>query len=75
VIERQLAHQNRNQVRASYNHATYMAERQAMMQAWADLVDAISGHPSSMVTFLPRTASEFTLIQSGTNYSSSTGMP
>jgi len=75
VIERQLAHQNRSQVRASYNHATYMAERQTMMQAWADLVDAILGHPSNVVALSPRTTSEFTPIQSGTNYSSSTGMP
>ena len=39
VIERQLAHQERNRVRASYNHATYLPERRAMMQAWAEYLD------------------------------------
>lgn len=38
VIERQLAHAQRNKVRASYNHAEYMDERKAMMQKWADIV-------------------------------------
>ena len=39
VIERQLAHQERNGVRASYNHATYLNERRQMMQEWADMLD------------------------------------
>lgn len=38
VIERQLAHSERNQVRASYNHADYLSERRQMMQAWADFL-------------------------------------
>jgi integrase len=38
-IERQLAHQERNKVRASYNRAEYLAERREMMQVWADLLD------------------------------------
>jgi integrase len=38
VIERQLAHTERNQVRASYNHADYFQERKEMMQAWADFL-------------------------------------
>jgi integrase len=42
VIERQLAHAERDKVRASYNHAEYMVERKAMMQEWADLVDLLS---------------------------------
>lgn len=33
VIERQLAHAERNKVRAVYNRAQYMAERRTMMQA------------------------------------------
>ena len=36
VIERQLAHVERNKVRAAYNHAQYLPERRQMMQAWAD---------------------------------------
>ncbi|WP_108649323.1 tyrosine-type recombinase/integrase [Dongshaea marina] len=39
VIERQLAHKERNRVRASYNQAEYLQERQAMMQQWADMLD------------------------------------
>jgi integrase len=41
VIERQLAHAERNKVRAAYNRAQYMAERQAMMHAWADYLDKL----------------------------------
>lgn len=41
VIERQLAHAERNKVRASYNHAQYLPERQRMMQWWADYLDEI----------------------------------
>lgn len=47
VIERQLAHQERNGVRASYNHATYMEERRVMMQVWADTVDDMRKETSS----------------------------
>ncbi len=39
VIERQLAHAERNKVRASYNHAQYLPERREMMQWWADYLD------------------------------------
>jgi integrase len=41
VIERQLAHQERNAVRRTYNHADYFAERAEMMQRWADMLDEI----------------------------------
>lgn len=40
VIERQLAHAERNKVRAAYNRAQYLPERHKMMQAWADFLDA-----------------------------------
>ena len=39
VIERQLAHVERNKVRAAYNHADYLPERRKMMQWWADYLD------------------------------------
>ena len=42
VIERQLAHKERNATRASYNQAEYLAERQKLMQTWADLLDQIA---------------------------------
>ncbi len=38
-IERQLAHGERNSVRASYNHAQHLTERRKMMQWWADFLD------------------------------------
>lgn len=41
VIEKQLAHAERNQVKASYNQAQYLHERQEMMGEWADYVDTL----------------------------------
>lgn len=38
VIERQLAHTERNRVRAAYNRADYWPERVVAMQMWADFV-------------------------------------
>ena len=35
-IERQLAHSERDGVRAAYNYAEYLPERRRMMQEWAD---------------------------------------
>jgi len=43
VIERQLAHQEQNAVRAAYNRAEYLNERRAMMKRWADHLDVIAG--------------------------------
>jgi integrase len=42
VIERQLAHSERNSVRAAYNHAQYLPERRKMMQWWADYLDKVA---------------------------------
>jgi integrase len=42
VIERQLAHCERNSVRAAYNHAQYLPERRKMMQWWADYLDKVA---------------------------------
>lgn len=39
VIEHQLAHTERNKVRAVYNRVRYMDERRKMMQAWTDYLD------------------------------------
>ncbi len=41
AIERQLAHAERNSVRAAYNYAEYLPERREMMQAWADYLDRL----------------------------------
>lgn len=40
-IELQLAHQERDDVSAAYNHALYIPQRAKMMQAWADYLDAL----------------------------------
>ena len=42
VIERQLAHSERDKVRAAYNHAQHLPERRKMMQWWADVLDEIA---------------------------------
>ena len=40
-IERQLAHAERNSIRAAYNYAEYLPERRRMMQEWADYLDRL----------------------------------
>lgn len=42
AIERQLAHGERDSVRAAYNYAEHLPERQKLMQAWADTLDQCS---------------------------------
>ena len=39
VIERQLAHKERNAIRAAYHRSTYLADRKVLMQWWADTLD------------------------------------
>lgn len=59
VIERQLAHVERNRVRAAYNRADYMSERIVMMQLWADFVlpdQATTG--GTLLVPLPQQAEE-----------------
>jgi integrase len=41
AIERQLAHAERNFVRAAYNYAEHLPERIKMMQWWADYLDKL----------------------------------
>jgi integrase len=41
LIELQLAHAERNAVRAAYNKAQRLPERRKMMQAWADHLDSL----------------------------------
>ena len=41
IIERQLAHAERNSIKAAYNHAQHLPERRKMMQAWADYLDTL----------------------------------
>jgi integrase len=41
VIERQLAHGERNKVRAAYNRSQYLAERTDMMQWYSNYLDGL----------------------------------
>jgi integrase len=41
AIERQLAHRERNAVRAAYHRSEYMPERTKMIQWWADYLDEL----------------------------------
>lgn len=42
-IELQLAHQERDDTSAAYNHALYLKPRAQMMQAWADYLQKVQG--------------------------------
>jgi integrase len=44
IIERQLAHAERNNIKAAYNHAQHLPERRRMMQKWADYLDSMKGN-------------------------------
>ena len=41
AIERQLAHAERNKVRAAYHRSEYLDDRRKMMQGWADYLDGL----------------------------------
>ena len=49
VIEAALGHLDQNEVRRAYNRATYWPERVALMQVWADMLDAFRGMKGSEV--------------------------
>ena len=51
VIERQLAHAERNAVSAAYNFAEHLPERRRMMQAWADYPDALKASANVIPLF------------------------
>ncbi len=53
VIERQLAHAEKNEVRAAYHRSTYMKDREALMQWWADYLD---GRKAGNVVKMPQRA-------------------
>ena len=53
AIERQLAHVERNGVRAAYHRSTYLEDRAKLMQWWADYLD---GRASGKVLKMPKRA-------------------
>jgi integrase len=48
-IERQLAHEEPNAVRRTYNHAEHLDSRKTMMQQWADYLDSIKQDRTKVV--------------------------
>lgn len=49
VIERLLAHGEKNKIRAAYNHAQYMPERKEALQWYADKLDLLRRPPTKLV--------------------------
>ena len=54
AIERQLAHADRDEIRAAYNYAEHLPERRRMMQHWANYLDGLRA--GANVTSIRRTA-------------------
>lgn len=50
AIERQLAHAERDAVRAAYNYAEHLPERRKMMQHWADFLEGLVNKKSQIIT-------------------------
>ena len=46
VIERQLAHGERNKIKAAYNHAEHLEDRRVMMNEWANYLDNLKNSNS-----------------------------
>lgn len=49
LVERQLAHVDKDQVRAAYNRAEYLDDRRHMMQAWANHLQALRDQKPALV--------------------------
>jgi integrase len=49
AIERQLAHAERDNIRAAYNYAEHLPERRRMMQSWADYLDSLRAGETNIV--------------------------
>ena len=56
VIERQLAHAERNKVRAAYHRAQYLEDRRKLLQWWADFLESQEGGNVVPVNFNQITA-------------------
>lgn len=56
VIERQLAHAERNKVRAAYHRAQYLDERRKLLQWWADFLESQAGGNIVPINFGQTTA-------------------
>ena len=47
IIEAQLSHSDKDEVRATYNRADYMVERREMLECWADYLDMLRKDPNT----------------------------
>jgi integrase len=56
AIERQLAHGERDNMRAAYNYAEHLPERRKMMQAWADYLDRLAAGERKVTSIKRATA-------------------
>ena len=54
-IERQLAHSDRDGVRAAYNSAEWLSDRRIMLEWWSDYLDAAE-HGRKVIPFRGRSA-------------------
>lgn len=43
VVDRQLAHAQKDKIASAYDRAQFLAERKVMMQQWADYLDGVAG--------------------------------
>lgn len=43
VVDRQLAHAQKDKVASAYDRAQFLAERRVMMQDWANFLDGVAG--------------------------------
>jgi integrase len=51
VVDRQLAHVQRDKIAKAYDRAEFLDERRIMMQAWADYIDSVSvQHSQQQIT-------------------------
>jgi integrase len=49
IIELQLNHEERDEMRGTYNRAQRLADRRKMMQAWADYLDSLRARDTAML--------------------------
>ena len=49
VVDRQLAHAQKDKVASAYDRAQFLAERKKMMQEWADYLDSIEHGANSVI--------------------------
>lgn len=75
VIEIQLAHVEENKTKAAYNHAEYLPDRRAMMQAWADWIDGIQEQGAGSTLRLPERAESRSPLPAGSPESAARSKP